>query len=181
MGLCLFCRWSSSSKLHSKNGIENKPHRKNSNPMSNLNFVSTQQVNYGIFKLIDRCFEWIELLTINVSNFNRIDCKSNQNHSILGLRRSKHSNGRLDNPNLIAIIIQHQRAVTNHRLIRTSIAIVIIVPMETVNSTPAWIIKIQIHRYRSEFSQTTLNFPILCDFHLYWLIAASFVPSSFGQ
>lgn len=37
-------RWSSSTKLHNKNGSENKPHRKNSNPMSNFNFGSMQQV-----------------------------------------------------------------------------------------------------------------------------------------
>lgn len=36
-------RWTSSSKVHSKVGNDIKTHRKNSNPMSNFNFVAMQQ------------------------------------------------------------------------------------------------------------------------------------------
>lgn len=73
-------RWPSSSKTHTKNGNDIKPHRKNSNPMSNFNFVTMQQVSSFEHFLLPRNFNSKTKFTSHLGINHRY--KSNKNNLI---------------------------------------------------------------------------------------------------
>lgn len=171
-------RWSSSTKLHNKHGTEINPHRKNSNPMSNFNFVSMQQVNFcesnafhcnwpQMFEKKDRKCICVCLLVL----CHMCRLKSSRNSNILAQNQSKLNHGHLDNPNLTTTTNRRQPAVTvSHRHIQISVATATVhsVLMDVANSMLALTIKTPRHRYVSDVN-TDYAFIPMNKFRFLWI------------